>query len=454
MRKNIKFTKNNHILFATTILVSGLLLCGCANTKDNSSKKTYNHSLQEQETEKTESLVNQEMIDVNEDYLIVSINSADETMRVYRYDNNLEYQYYYGLNTRFLDKYGNYTSVANFQVGDIINISETDLSGKVTEVRKASDVWVYDDVSRFSINAEAGILEIADKNYKIGNDTYIFSGGEQTSVETITDQDELSVVGIDKKILSISVTTGHGTLQLANTGLFEESYLQLNRNIFAMITENMEMELPEGVYTLVVANNGWGGSKEIEIKRNETTLVNLEEIKGEGPSYGEVMFVVDVEDAKIYIDNEQVDISAPVQLTYGAHSFEIVAEGYDKWKKTLYVNSPEATIELTLEDSDKKNDSGSGNNGSENNGSTENSSGSGNDSSNGGGAGNSGSGENNSNNGENAGNSGNNSSNGGNNTSNGGNNTSGNNSNLRLDSISSDDLKDYLSTLSSLLDSL
>ena len=197
MRKNIKFTKINNILFMTTSLVSGLFLCGCANSKDNTSMRTYNHSLQKEATEKEESLVNSDQIDINEDYLIVSINSADETMRVYRYDNNLEYQYYYGLNTRFLDKYGNYTSVANFQVGDIINISETDLSGKVTEVRKASDVWVYDEVSRFSINAQEGILEIADKNYRIDNDTYIFSGGEQTSVETITDQDKLSVVGID-----------------------------------------------------------------------------------------------------------------------------------------------------------------------------------------------------------------------------------------------------------------
>ena len=441
MRKNIKFTKINNILFMTTILVSGLLLCGCANSKDNTSKRTYNHSLQKEATEKEESLVNSDQIDINEDYLIVSINSADETMRVYRYDNNLEYQYYYGLNTRFLDKYGNYTSVANFQVGDIINISETDLSGKVTEVRKASDVWVYDEVSRFSINAQEGILEIADKNYRIDNDTYIFSGGEQTSVETITDQDKLSVVGIDKKILSISVTTGHGTLQLANTGLFEESYLQLNRNIFAMITENMEMELPEGVYTLVVANNGWGGSKEIEIKRNETTLVNLEEIKGEGPSYGEVMFVVDVDDAQIFIDDEQVDISAPVQLTYGAHSFEIVAEGYDKWKKTLYVNSPEATIELTLEDSDKSKADGSNtNNASQTDAGSGAGTGTTNNSNNAGGTGTT----NNSNN------------TGGTGTTNTGNANNGyaNDKSLRLDSISSDDLKDYLSTLSSLLDSL
>ena len=135
------------------------------------------------------------------------------------------------------------------------------------------------------------------------------------------------------------------------------------------------------------------------------------------------------------------------------HSFEIVAEGYDKWKKTLYVNSPEATIELTLEDSDKSKADGSNTN---NASQTDTGSGAGtgttNNSNNAGGTGTT----NNSNNTAGTGttNTGNaNNGNAGNSNSTGGNGTA-NDNNLRLDSISSDDLKDYLSTLSSLLDSL
>lgn len=446
MRKKLFFRLIEYFILIPAIVML-LGVCGCTGEASTSSNRTFNHSMDES-NELADNSENGKA-NMKEDYLIVSINSADETMRVYRYANGLEYQYYYGLTTRFLNKYGDYTSIANFKEGDVINISETDLSGRVTEVRKSSDVWVYDDVVRFSINDDEGVLDIAGTKYKIDDETYVFSGGRQASLTEVTEQDKLSVVGIDKKILSISVTTGHGILQLANTELFEGSYLQLNRNIFVMITENMVMNLPEGAYTLVVANNGWGGSKEIEIKRDETTLVNLDEIKGEGPSYGEILFKVDVEGAQIYIDKELVDITAPVSLTYGAHSFEIVAEGYEKWNKTLYVNSPEATIELTLEEADKNSGDSSSNNADSSNNNSSNNNSSNNDSSNNDSSNNSNSGES-----QNSGSSQNNGS--GQNSGSSQNNSKNDKSEIEdmLDSIKSDNLKDYLSTLSTLLDSL
>ena len=78
------------------------------------------------------------------------------------------------------------------------------------------------------------------------------------------------------------MTTGHGTLSLTNTTLFEGSYLQLNKDIFVLISDSMEMEIPEGSYTLKVANDGWGGTTEIEVVRGETTEVDLDTLKGEG----------------------------------------------------------------------------------------------------------------------------------------------------------------------------
>ena len=40
-------------------------------------------------------------------------------------------------------------------------------------------------------------------------------------------QDKLAVVGIDKDIVSISVTTGHGTLQLSNTSPVSYTHLDV-----------------------------------------------------------------------------------------------------------------------------------------------------------------------------------------------------------------------------------
>ena len=253
-------------------------------------------------------------------------------------------------------------SVANLEAGDVINILGADSQGKATTVQLADSVWTYDDITRFSVDEDAGIMQIADTKYSIAGDSFVFIGDEKAAFSDISPQDKLSVIGIDKKILSVCVTTGHGTLQLENTELFDGSYLQLGTKIFVEITSNMQMEVPEGDYTLAVANDGWGGSTQISIQRGETTTVNLDELKGEGPKYSSIQFVVDVEGAQIYLDNSLIDYSQVNQVRYGNHSLTVVADGYDTWSRTLCVNSAEATIVISLTDgadSEETEDTGS-----------------------------------------------------------------------------------------------
>ena len=66
----------------------------------------------------------------------------------------------------------------------------------------------------------------------------------------------------------------------------------------------MQLAVEEGTYELKVANNGWGGNREVTITRGETTTVDLDELKGEGPKMGKIRFVIDVEDAVLMIDGE------------------------------------------------------------------------------------------------------------------------------------------------------
>ena len=283
-------------------------------------------------------------------FLLLSIDNLSETMRLYRYSNGLEYQYYYGLDTRFLDKYGKSVSAAGFVPGKAVYIGNVDTAGKLTEIRIADDVWEYDNISRFAVEEERNIFYIADTKYNYDEHTFFFSDSKRIGWEDISSDDTLSVIGKDKKILSVRVTTGHGFLQLTNTELFEGSYLQLDTRIFAEITPQMQLEIPEGTYTLSVANDGWGGSCEITINRGEVTIVDLDTIKGEGPKYGTILFAIDIEGAKLKIDGKTVDYSQPMELRYGWHSLAVSADGYDDWSKYLYVNSEEATIVIELEE--------------------------------------------------------------------------------------------------------
>lgn len=281
-------------------------------------------------------------------FLIVENNTVEEMLTLYSYDTEIEHYYAYGFFTQFKDKYGKYTSAAEFTPGRVVTVGERDKDGCLTEVQLSDEVWEYEDVRRYSLDELAGIFKIADTKYSIRDGVHIFSNGSRITFSELSEDDILTIVGKEKKILSVVVTTGHGTLALRNTELFDESFLQLNNDFFVLISENMEIEVPEGIYTLKVANDGWGGTTEIEIRRGETTEIDLDTLKGEGKKKGLVTFEIDVEEIEVYIDHTLIDHTQPVELTYGTHVLQIEAAGYDTWKKYLSVNSEEATISIEL----------------------------------------------------------------------------------------------------------
>ncbi len=307
--------------------------------------KDTNENKEESQTEDSQIQMEKE----RELFLIVAHDSVEEALTLYSYDTGLEHYYEYSFSTQFKDKHGNYSPAAEFTVGRVVCIGERDREGYLKEVQLSDEVWEYEKIRRFSVDELNGVFTIADTRYSIRDKVYVFSNGERISLADISkEEDVLTVVGNGKQILSVVVTTGHGSLVLRNTTLFDGSFLQLNKDIFAVISDSMEMDLPEGHYTLKVANNGWGGTTEIEVVRGETTEVDLDTLKGEGKKKGIVRFEIDVENVEVLIDHEKIDHSQPVELTYGTHLLEIKAEGYDKWKKHLAVNSEDATISIEL----------------------------------------------------------------------------------------------------------
>lgn len=317
------------------ILVFGITACGGKENTDTETQQT------ETDANETQDL-----------YMITVHDTKEGSLCLRSLESGQEVYYEYDMTTRFQDKYGTITSAISFTPGRVITIGKMDEDGYLTEVMISDEVWEYEKVRRFSIDEEKGIFTIADSKYSIRDKVMIFSNDKQIPFSYISKDDVLTVVGIDKKILSINVTTGHGTLSLSNTDVFQNSYLQLDTNIYALITGDMEMELPEGTYTLKVANDGWGGTKEIEIVRDETTELDLDTMKGEGKKKGLISFEIDVEDVEVYIDYELIDHTKEVELTYGTHVLQIKADGYDTWKKYLSVNSEEATLVVELTESE------------------------------------------------------------------------------------------------------
>lgn len=263
-----------------------------------------------------------------------------------------QYMYNYSLATRFLDKYGNRASVSYFEPGRVISVGEKDSKGRLLEAQISNEVWEYPDITKYSVDDERGVFTIGDVNYSYEKDVFVHSDGTIQKISDLNGLDTLRIVGVEKEIISVVVTTGYGTLKLKNTDLFEGSFIQVGSSVFAEITKDMELELPEGKHMVAVANKGYGDTAEIEIVRGEQLVLDLDTLKGEGPKVGNVLFAVDVPDAIIMIDGETIDYSQIVPITFGVHSLKVIAEGYDTYSKKLFVNSNEATIVIAMSGDD------------------------------------------------------------------------------------------------------
>ena len=330
-------------------ILSMIMMAGCGQqTRPVSTAQYYNPAKETAaDTEEAEGAGAKTSIGTDL-YLIIGNDMTNEQLNLKQLVSGKQYLYVYSLSTDFQDKYGNSATTVDFEPGRVIHVGKKDGEGRLMQARIADEVWEYPDITKYSVDTERGIFKIADSKYSYDADLFVESNGEKIRLSDLNEKDKIRVVGIGTKILSVSVTTGQGTLELKNTSVFEGSFIQVGSKIFAQITHNMKLEIPEGTYTVTVANEGYGGSKEVEIARGEICTLDLDELKGEGPKTGSITFYIDVEGATLSIDGDTVDYSAPVVLTYGVHELHAEADGYDDFDKKLFVNSAAANIDISL----------------------------------------------------------------------------------------------------------
>lgn len=335
-----------HWLLALVIFTVFVALSGCGKKDDGPvSMKGYASGVEaatEEETQAEESSL----------YTVSGVDTTLSTMTFLNIDTGRYEQYSYTDGTIFKDRHGSLISAASMVPGKVVTLTLRDKDLILEKVEQSADAWEMDDIGKFSYNEEDKIFTIGDTKYSYDEELQVFSGDAAIELSAVTGQDTIRIQGIDRKVLSVSVTTGHGVIQLVNTQALEGGWLSLNHKNYYKITENMQLEVPEGTYELTVAGNGYGGSTEVAVTRNEQTSVDVDSIKGEDPKYCTLTFAVDVAGALMYIDGSQVDYTQPLQLQYGIHSIQITADGYDTWSKRLYVNSPEAQIEIALSGDD------------------------------------------------------------------------------------------------------
>ena len=268
---------------------------------------------------------------------------------------NLKKKKNYTLNydgiTKFMDKYGSQISVGQLKEGEVVDVQFLKDEKLLSSVTVSSDVWTLNDVSKFELDLDAGIMNIMNEDYTLDDTTVVFSGGEKAEFLDITSQDSLQIKGIDRKIYSITIETGHGYLRLENEDYFIGGWIEVGQKIIHKIDEDMLLTVPEGTYNVYVSHTGIEGTKEAVIKRNQETLLDLGDLKKEDlTKYGNLIITVEPSNALVYIDGQQVDISRIIKTTYGLHQIMAKADGYDTIIQYIRVNENSANVAISLDE--------------------------------------------------------------------------------------------------------
>ena len=350
------FFTNKKINLILVLLATVVIASGCGSHPNNATVTNHTGSAikgkSEEVTEETqETKAENSAASVGAElYIVENLNMTDETISLYSLSEGKQFRYNYNMTTRFLDKYGKNSVWASFTTGTVVTIGDLlPSSGALSSVQKTDDVWIYEDISKYKLEPDRNLIAIDGSNYKITDSTKVYSDTEKILLTDIGKDDVITVVGQDKEVISIAVTTGHGYIYLTNTELFDDSMIFIGNKIVSMVYGDEIIEVPEGTYKVTVANNGWGGSEEFTVVRNETTEINLDNLKGEGPSFCLITFLVTVPDTYVYLDGQLVDVTEPQSVQYGTHKLVVQCDGYESWNKTLVVNSESATITLALE---------------------------------------------------------------------------------------------------------
>lgn len=346
----MRIRKNSILIVAVVIAVFSLCACGASSDsgiiqrRRGTGKQNQTENLKQEE----ESSEIKEAVAKSDLYILRHIDLEQKTADFEKEKNGRLSQYTYDTGTQFLDKYGDTKSISSFMAGEVVELQISEAEQKLKKVQLSSEVWVQEDIVNYSVDPDRHALTIGQTIYSYDPDRKIFSGDTTVDFSDLGEEDVLRVIGKEKQILSMAVTKGHGYLTLVNTKLFDGSFICVGEKIFQEISSGLKIEVPEGTHLVTVANNGYGGSREVVIERDKTTSINLDELKGEGPKICKITFHVGVEGAVLLVDGKQADYSAPVELTYGVHTISVAAEGYDTISKKLVVNSKEAEIEITL----------------------------------------------------------------------------------------------------------
>ena len=290
--------------------------------------------------------------------VVVKRDAKESTVTLLNLDLGRNYTLSVEGTSNLYDKFGEPMSLEQIRLGDIVDVTFLRSKKRVNTMQISPLSWEYADAYRYEIDLGRGEVTIGEDVYKLTADTIYLSEEMRIEAMELNPVDVLTFKGIGSSIYSIEVERGHGYLRLKNEEKFVGGDMEIGQIIARRIEEDMLLTVPEGRYEIRLRKRGGGGTKEVTIRRGEETTLDIGDLEVPEIEYGTIVFTLEPSGAKLYIDGEKADPSAPVSLEYGIHQVMVRANGYQTITTYIKVAQPSGGLSFTLDavDADKEND--------------------------------------------------------------------------------------------------
>lgn len=331
------------LTFLTFVLFVALLEAGKSGKYANK-KKVSNNTI-ETSGGKKEEVYNP--YDQNITAIVLEIDKSVNKIRLFDIDKKKEITLNYTGGTDILDKFGQVISMGQVETGLIVDAKYQSDKNKLTYLQSSKNAWEYVGVNNMTVEPDSKIIKIAKTKYTY-DEPFVLDNGNFVTIDSLAEQDVLTVRGIEEVIWSITVTKGHGTVRLKDYNAFLGGSITIGYEATQQITEDMVITVREGNYNLTVENGQYSGTKNVTVYRNEETVVSLGELGPEPVQYGEVEFEITPFGADLFIDGELITYAEPVKLAYGEHNIRVSLGGYSTYSGKLNVDYAGRKIQIIL----------------------------------------------------------------------------------------------------------
>ncbi|HHU70491.1 MAG TPA: PEGA domain-containing protein [Clostridiales bacterium] len=255
---------------------------------------------------------------------------------------------FYSGGTDIKDKFGQIITAAQVSIGSMVDIGYIKNSSKLIKIHESSMTWENVGVSNLTIDPLSMVMKIGTSNYKFNDNIVVVDGKDLVSVEKLAEQDVLIVRGYEDTIYSITILKGHGTVRLVDIAGFSGGNVTVGYEAMQKVSENLVIPVREGNFNITVENGKYSVTKNIEIIRNEETIVSFDGLGQMAEENGMITFDINPFGADLFIDGMLTLYANPVKLAYGEHDITVSLGGYTTYEGYLKVNEDKKTVKIDL----------------------------------------------------------------------------------------------------------